>query len=284
MRRHGVVDSASGLLPFGHLGWAYRDREEFRARAREYLIDGLNAGQWIEYVGEGETADLRRELLGFTDVEDVVAAGRVGVTTVGDFYEYVPGGGGVVDPYASVAARAAATEKVLDAGYAGFRAVVDATAVARTSSQRAAFACFEYLIDQQMSVLPVSTICAYDEYQLGAAATSELACLHPYTSPSASQFRLYADDGAAFVLAGELDLSCRQPWDSTLERILPLTASAELVVDGRGLSFTDHTSLVLLDKALEKRGMTGVLRTSNRSARRIAELIDFPHLRVEPTR
>ena len=40
-RHHGVVDSAGGLDPFGHLGWGYRSRPEFLARAAEYIADGL---------------------------------------------------------------------------------------------------------------------------------------------------------------------------------------------------------------------------------------------------
>ena len=61
-RRHGVVDSAGGLIPFGHLGWGYRDRSEFLTRAAEYITDGLIQNQWVEFVGDGSPDQLRAEL------------------------------------------------------------------------------------------------------------------------------------------------------------------------------------------------------------------------------
>lgn len=59
MRTAGVVDSARGLLPHGHLCWAYQDRAEFQVRALEYMTDGIALGQWIEYVGSGSGEALR---------------------------------------------------------------------------------------------------------------------------------------------------------------------------------------------------------------------------------
>lgn len=41
MRDGGVVIAAAGLAPFGGLWRAYPDRAEFRARADEYLADGV---------------------------------------------------------------------------------------------------------------------------------------------------------------------------------------------------------------------------------------------------
>src|SRR5699024_5460905 len=98
---------------------------------------------------------------------------------------------GVVDPVRSVHTRVAATEAALQAGYTGFRAVVDATATSRTVAQRTAFARFEYLIDQKMAALPVSAMCAYDVSELGAGTVAELTCLHPLASTGSTSFHLY---------------------------------------------------------------------------------------------
>ena len=65
-RYQTTVDSAAGLVPFGHLGWAYRDRDEFALQAGRYLADGLAQGQMVEYVGDGDPDTLRRELAGET--------------------------------------------------------------------------------------------------------------------------------------------------------------------------------------------------------------------------
>ena len=150
-------------------------------------------------------------------------------------------------------ARVAATEDALAAGYTGLRAVVDATALTGTVVQRVAYAHYEYLLDQQSSVLPLATICAYDVAQLGSAAVAEMACLHPLTSRGASAFRLYTDDGAAFALAGEIDFSSAGQLADTLGRVLPLMSGPELVVDGRQLEFIDHRGLMVLDRCAGQR-------------------------------
>src|ERR671910_2040770 len=115
----------------------------------------------------------------------------IGVALVDEVYVF-SGPDRVVNPMQSVAARVAATEDALAAGYTGLRAVVDATTLASTSAQRAAYAHYEYLLDQQSSLLPLGTICAYDTAALGSAAVAEMACLHPFASRGACTFRLYA--------------------------------------------------------------------------------------------
>ncbi|GGS60220.1 MULTISPECIES: MEDS domain-containing protein [Actinokineospora] len=273
MRAHGVVDSAAGLRPFGHLGWAYRDRADFLARAREYIIDGVAEGQWIEFVGDGDT--LRDELVSLSGVP----TSDIGVATVAEFYEFA---GDVVDPVASVDKQVRAVETAVDAGYTGVRAVVDATAAALTPEQRAAFARFEYLIDQKMSSLPISTVCGYDLGRMDKTATTELVCLHPFTNPGSSLFRIYADGPSEFALSGELDASCVAVFATTLRRTLPLSAARDLRIDGRGLVFIDHRALARLDAVLGEVGATAVLSTSCLVAARLSDIMTLRNLRVDP--
>lgn len=282
VRTVGLVDSARGLVPEGHVCWAYQDRAEFRTRAREYLADGIALGQWIEYVGSGSAEELRAELAGLEGIGHLLDEGGIGVCPVGDFYEFADPSGGVVDPLRALAGRVAATEKALAAGYTGFRAVVDCTAVARTAPQRAAFARFEYLIDQQMSALPVTALCAYDLRELGRAAVAEMACLHPLASAGATPFHLYAEQDVEFALAGELDLSCAELFATTLERIVPPSGGPELVVEGRKLEFIDHRQLLVLVEHARRANATIVLRTSWPGVDRIVELLDVKGVRVEP--
>lgn len=282
MRISGLVDSARGLVPHGHLCWAYEDRVEFQTRASEYMADVIPAGQWIEYVGSGGAEDLRAELTGLDAAQQVLDNGGIGISSVDDFYEFA-GHSRVVDPVRAVAARVCATKAALAAGYTGFRAVVDATAVVRTPEQRAAFACFEYLIDRQMSVSPVSALCAYDARELGHAAVAEMACLHPFASSGSTSFQLYADQGADFALAGEIDLSCAELFATTLARTVPLSSGSELVVDGRGLEFIDHRGLLALVESARRVGATVVLLQAalRSTAVRLIEFLDLTDLRVE---
>ncbi len=281
MRMVGVVDSARGLAPHGHLCWAYRDRAEFRARAAEFMADGIAAGQWIEYVGSGSTEALRAEL---NELEGINADGAgIEVSPVGDFYRFT-GHGDVVDPVAAVAARVDATEKALAAGYTGLRAVVDATAVVRSAEQRDAFARYEHLLDREMCVLPASTLCAYDAGELGSAAVAELACLHPVTKAGSAPFQLHAERGVGFALVGDIDLSCDELFATTLRRVVPLSCGPELVVEGRAVQFIDHRRLLLLAEATQRAGATVVLRNPPSTAARVIEILKLPGVRVEQRR
>lgn len=267
------------------MGWVYAGRMEFRTRAWEYLRDGVAAGQRIEYVGSGSVEALRAELAGFTDEDpnfgqDAIDRGAFRVALVDEVYAF-SGTGRVVDPDRSAAVRTAATEDAVATGYTGLRAVVDATALAGTVVQRVAYAHYEYLLDRQSSALPLATICAYDVAQLGSAAVAEMACLHPLTSRGASAFRLYTDVGAAFALAGEIDLLSAGQLADTLGRVLPLMSGSELVVDGRQLEFIDHRGLLALDRCAGQRGVRLALRTPRMTVAQIAEAIGLRHLRVD---
>jgi anti-anti-sigma factor len=285
MRQAGVVDSARGLVSCSHVGWGYAGRVELGTRAWEYLLDGVAAGQRIEFVGSGSVGALRAELVGFADRDakygqGVVDRGEFRVALVDEVYAF-SGAGQVVDPDRSVASRVAATEDALAAGYTGLRAVVDATGLTGTVAQRVAYAHYEYLLDQKSSVLPLATICAYDLAQLGPAAVAEMACLHPLTSRGASAFRLYTDDGAAFTLAGEVDFASAGQLGDTLGRVLPFMSGPELVVDGRQLEFIDHRGLLVLDRCAGQRGIRLTLRTPSETVAQIAEAIGLQHLRVD---
>jgi len=270
------------------VGWGYAGRTELRTRAWEYLLDGVLAGQRIEFVGSGSVDALRAELAGFADGDpyfgqDAVDRGAFRVASVDEVYAFC-GAGRVVDPDRSVTARAAATEDALAAGYSGLRAVVDATALTGTVVQRMAYAHYEYLLDQQSNVLPLATICAYDVAELGIAAVAEMTCLHPLTNRGASAFRLYTDGEAAFTLAGEIDFSSAGQLADTLDRVLPLISGSELVVDGQQLEFMDHHALLVLDRCAGRRGIRLALHTPRTTLATIAEAIGLHHLRVDVLR
>jgi anti-anti-sigma regulatory factor len=280
MRGSGVVDSADGLLPFGHLGWAYADRAEFRQRAAEYAADGIAAGQHVEYVGAADRDELHAELAELPVTGPALDAGSLAVTPVREYYEFVPGSD-VVDAEAAVAKRVTAAEDAVAAGYTGSRAVVDATAVARTGEQRDAFARFEYLIDQKMATLPVSAVCAYDSAQLGPAA-AELVCLHPFVGSNTTTFQLYAQPHADFALAGEIDLTDRETLATTLRRVVARRTGDALVVDATGLEFIDHRNLLELARHGGGSDAPVVLRGAPRSVIRLAGLLGLTNVHAEP--
>ncbi len=249
-----AVPSARDLPSDSHLCWAFADRAEFQARTAEYLAEAVDAGVPIQYIGSGSVADLRVEL------RHILGAIPVGteVFTLNEFYEI--DARGVVRPEATLKARAAAAETVRQP-----RIVVDATDMVRTAEQREAFARWEFLADGQIPALG-SALCAYDKQVLAPSEVAELACMHPFVSRGSALFRIYAQPGASFALAGEVDRSCRPLFARALERVLSLCPEGPLVVDARRLIFIDHHGLHTLASAARRRGTTVLLRTAAHSA------------------
>lgn len=277
-RRQGAVASVAGLGPHAHVGWGYRDRSVFLARAAEYIADGLRRNHRILYASDGSRTELLNELvdMGFSDA---IRAGLISATPVDEHYRFVPGSD-VVDPETTVADAVTALQRVVAAGCSGCRAVVDGAAFVRTPEQRDAFSRLEYLVDQKMTALPFSALCAYNLEILGDAA-KEVICLHPFVSRGASGFRIYAEEGIDFALAGEIDAADDEAFSCALQRIWPLTGADEVTVDAQCLDFVTHRQLFALDQLAGADGRQVVFRTDQPMVARLAELLELTNLRTE---
>ena len=86
MRQHAAVQSANGLLPFGHVGWGYRNRDEFFSRTAEYIADGLRHNQCITYASEGTHAALRSELAAMPGIGEHLDSAGIVVMPLEVFY------------------------------------------------------------------------------------------------------------------------------------------------------------------------------------------------------
>lgn len=273
-RKHGVVDSAAGLVPFGHLGWGYRTKSEFLSRAAEYITDGLDHNQWIQYVGPGDREQLRADL--DTMPGDTSA---VTVTPATEFYG-VDDLTDVVTPEVALDLRAATLDEALASGYSGVRVVADPSAVTATPEQRESFARLEFLIDQKMADAPITALCAY--FLDGrAGGPGELLCLHPLVGPESPAFRVYAEPDTAFAIDGEIDAAGNPTFATTLQRIWPLTGDGDVVIDAGGVEFISHRELAILDHLAGRDRRQVVLRDCPPLLTRLLDLIDLSNIRRE---
>lgn len=277
-RAHAHVSSAAGLVPFGHLGWAFNDRADFLACAAEYIADGLEQHQLITYVGDKSRDALQAEVASMPAIRD--RSSDIQVTPIRDHYVFLPGRD-VIDTERCVTNYVEGARQAIDDGYTGLRAVVDATAVARTAEQRSAMSALEYFVDHEMSVRPFSALCAYDMGELGPVA-AELTCLHPFVGNEAPHFQIYAKPGVAFALTGQIDAACDEVFTTVLHRTLALTDDKDLVIDAQGLEFIDHRQLCMLDRNVRAESRTIVLRTDQPVPIRLARVLELTNLRVEP--
>ncbi|MGH3558475.1 MAG: MEDS domain-containing protein [Mycobacterium sp.] len=281
MRAHAVLDSAAGLTPFGHLAWGYWDRAEFFSRAAEFIADGLRQNQYIAYAAEGTREALRSELAEMPGIGAHLDSGAVNAIPAEEYFVYLPGTD-VIDADGAVAKYLAGVEQAIANGYAGVRAVSDVTPVARTSEQRDALARLEYLIDQQVAVLPVSALCAYDLSELGAAA-EELICLHPFVSKGAVTFRLYADPGADvdFALTGEIDAAANKLFDTTLQRVWPLGSGHTLRINAQDLTFISHQQLFTLEERAREQDRNVKLWTNQPVINRLVDVLGLTRVQAQ---
>lgn len=280
-RSAGLVEHLRNLGPHDHVCWSFDDSLEFRRRAGEFLSDGLASGRRVYYVRPGDPRDLENDL---RDVPNWREALRTGAAQVVPLETRHPPGA-VVDPAEQVRSYASATEKAIADGFAGLRVAAEVTTLARSAEQLDTVARHEFSVDRFMARRPFSAMCAYNREILGEQAVAQLACMHPVSNVAATGFRLHApaDPGAHLALAGELDLATRELFDRAVCRLRLPPATGELIVDGAGLRFIDHRSLLRLAELARAHGTALVLRTRCPAATRLATILDLENVRVEQT-
>lgn len=262
MRTSGVTDVVVGLNPNDHLCWPFDDLAEFRARAAEFLADGLEQGQRACYVARGDdpVADLESEPV----LVEALRDGRAEVISLASRY------GMPVTPEDQVDAYAEATRTAVQDGFAGLRVAADATALVRTPDSLDAFCRYEHLIDRYMTGEPLSAMCAYDRSELPEPAVTRLSALHPINNTPPAPFRLHATpDGIA--LDGEIDWVSHELLSLALESTAP--ENGELHVDATNLRFIDHHGLLALREYARANEATLVVRSEKSALTRLVSVL-----------
>jgi anti-anti-sigma regulatory factor len=259
--------------------WRYERRDEFAVRAREFLAEGLAAGERVLYVGRDDVDTLTRQLCTTSVFDEGLRRGAVRVAALAATYPFEV----VVEPEAQVRNYAAATEEALADGFTGLRVAADATPLVRTPAQLTAFTRYEYLVDRYMTTRPMSAMCAYSGAELDDEAIALLACLHPSASAGTAPFHLHAPTGDAVSaeLDGALDLAARRLWPLALERADLRPVAGSVVIDATGLEFVDHRNLLALADYADLNRVPVVLRTRHSQPARILELMNVTSVRVE---
>jgi len=71
VRRSARLQHVRGLGLRDHVCWAYAGVAEFRARAAEFLADGLDAGCRVRYIRPGAVGDIADDLRGWVQQDGV---------------------------------------------------------------------------------------------------------------------------------------------------------------------------------------------------------------------
>ncbi|MEU0883759.1 MEDS domain-containing protein [Lentzea sp. NPDC005914] len=266
MRTSGVTDVVVGLHSNDHLCWPFDDFAEFRARAAEFLADGLQQGQRACYVAHGD--DLVADLATQPVLVEALRDGRAEVISLESLY----GAGPTVTPEEQVSVYATATLAAIEAGFTGLRVAADATALVRTPDSLDAFCRYEHLIDRYTTAEPFSAMCAYHRPELPEPVIARLAALHPVNNAWCAPFRLHATvDGLA--LDGEVDWVSSDLLALALESTRP--ENGELRVDATGLRFIDHHGLLALHEHARANAARLVLRSGRAFLARLVSVLEL---------
>jgi hypothetical protein len=261
MRTSGVTDVVVGMNPNDHLCWPFDDFAEFRARAAEFLVDGLRQGQRVCYVARGD--DLATHLESEPVLGEALRDGRAEVSGLESRHH---------TPEEQVAAYAEATRAAIRDGFTGLRVAADATALVRSSDSLDAFCRYEHLIDKYMTAEPFSAMCGYHRAELSEPAIARLNSLHPVNNAWCAPFRLHATaDGIA--LHGEIDGVSLDLLSLALQNAAP--ARDPLRVDATGLRFIDHHGLLALHGYARSNAATLVLRSQRSSLPRLVSILEL---------
>ena len=252
MRRHGLVDSASGLGLHGHGCWTFESEEEFRAGVFDFLVDGLELGQRLLYVGPGGVSKLRGDVEDIPGLESLLADGTMRIMPLEAAYAV----GRPVDPVEQLTMYAAQTETALADGFTGLRVAADGTPLITNPDFWDAHLHWEAVADRYCSKNPLAGLCCYDRRVLPEEIVHDVGCMHRAThGPSEiAPFRLYAGrEGLA--LAGEVDSFGAPP----LRRLLQLASPTEgpLVLELDELEFIDHHGVLAIAEHAEELTRTG---------------------------
>jgi hypothetical protein len=252
MRRHGPVDSASGLGLHGHACWTYADEAEFRAGVFDFLVDGLELGQRLLYVGPGGVEKLRRDVDDVPGIESLLADGTMRIMPLEAAYAV----GGPIDPIAQLTMYAAQCETAMADGFTGLRVAAEGTPLVTNPELWDRHLHWESVADRFCVKNPLAGLCCFDRRVLPERIVSDLGCVHRacHGPPDIAPFRLYAGN-EGLALAGEVDSFAA----ADLRRLLRLASPTEgpLVLELDELEFIDHHGVFAIAEHAEELMRTG---------------------------
>jgi ABC-type transporter Mla MlaB component len=269
VRLAGVLTDPQGLGPHDHVCWVYDAPQDYAETARNFLLEGLRAGERLLCIGDVAVRSATRGPAALPHASALVRSGRLDLLRSSETSADERAGCSVADQlhfYSSAVERARAD------GYTGLRVAAEVTELASEPSRWAEHLRWEHLADRFIATDPgMATLCAYRAGAVDDAMLTGLGVLHPLTGgvgPVIS-FRLFFDCDA-LVLTGDIDSFCVE----RLAFLLRATqvSGSEVTLDVSRLGFIDGAGTAALadwGRALADGGMTLRLRGASPAFRQI---------------
>ena len=274
VRRHGCIDSGSGLGTDGHACWGFERPQEFVDATLEFFTDGLRSNRRLVYLSGEPVAEQRERLDPLGDVGGMIDRGGLHLLELKDLYRL----GEPVDPVAQVALFTAASEAARADGFGGVCLATQSTEMVADPCTWDAHLRLESRADQMATAFGFSALCGYQRDALPEDVLGDLAALHPTanTIAESAPFHLFGENGR-LVLSGEVD---RFSTDSLLRALdyshLPGVPTS---LDLEALDFIDHYGLEALAVHARRLAADGGCSIHNRPPR-VERLFDLLELKL----
>jgi anti-anti-sigma regulatory factor len=277
MNKPWVAWSPIGRSIGDHVCWPFRGHDAMTVVARPYVAEGLDRGERVTYVGEGDPSTLRHDLDGLPDLNEHLERGRLQLVPAAT----LPASDPSVHPASELPVLAGMTSQALDAGYAGLRMFTNGTSRARDPARRAQHIGYEHLIDRFCLEHALTMLCAYDAVALRNSAVAELVCVHALAHGDLSPFQVHAAATADVAVAGEIDVFGADQLEQTLQRIGVGACGGKVLIDATNLEFIDIRGLLTLDRHAAANDAILVLRSPPAVVTRLLTVVDLIATRVE---
>ncbi|HEY6144845.1 MAG TPA: MEDS domain-containing protein [Solirubrobacterales bacterium] len=202
MRRHGSINSPTGLGADGHACWGFERSEEFIDASLEFFTDGLRLNRRLVYLSGEPAAQQRERLDPLGDVGAMIDDGTLHLLELKQLYRL----GEPVDPEAQAALFGAAAKAAHADGFSGVSLATQSTEMVAEPCTWEAHLRLEIKADRLATATGFSALCGYQRSALPAELLGDLAAVHPAANafPEATRFHLFGKDGG-LALSGEID-------------------------------------------------------------------------------
>jgi len=241
VRRHGSIDSPTGLGADGHACWGFERSEQFIDASLEFFTDGLRLNRRLVYLSGEPVAEQRERLDPLGDVGAMIDDGTLHLLELEQLYRL----GEPVDPEAQAALFGAATKAAHADGFSGVSLATQSTDMVAEPCTWDAHLRLEIKADRLATSTGFSALCGYQRDALPAELLGDLAAIHPAANsfPEASHFHLFGKDGG-LALSGEIDYFSTAALVRVLEYAQVEGEPTSLSLEA--LDFIDHRGLEAL--------------------------------------
>jgi hypothetical protein len=182
--------------------------------------------------------------------------------------------GGPVDPATMYAMFRCQTTAARREGYRGLRLVADMDWLLAAAPSLQDVTAFELLLDQVVTELDATVVCAYRTKHFDAATIAEMVAVHPITvgtAPTDPGFRVWNVVGDVWEVRGEIDYLNAEPFGRTLA--VAAAGASVLRLKATGLTFVAVAGIqAVVQLALARPDLRLVIEDASEPFRRCWEL------------